>query len=95
MSPFMQSVATLGGCVGIFTLVVSLIEVIGWTPFDARAAPPARLPVASDMTDKNEDRPMRHRLPADTSKRRNAMCFHDTSAPFQPDCGARSTNAFS
>jgi len=47
------------------------------------------------MTDKNEDRPMRHRLPADTSKRRNAMCFHDTSAPFQPDCGARSTNAFS
>jgi hypothetical protein len=28
MSPFMQSVATLGGCIGIFTVVVTVVEML-------------------------------------------------------------------
>lgn len=29
MSPFMKSAVTLGSCIGIFTLVISVIEVLG------------------------------------------------------------------
>lgn len=29
MSNFMQGAVTLGGCIGVFTLVVALIEMLG------------------------------------------------------------------
>jgi hypothetical protein len=28
MSPFMQGVVTLGGCIGIFTVVVTVVEML-------------------------------------------------------------------